>query len=54
MSATANAACLMSDFRTGYITMSAPKAMFATQIVGSIISCFVAPLAFLVSGALPL
>lgn len=34
------------DFRTGYITLASPKAMFVSQVVGAIMGVFLAPLTF--------
>lgn len=45
--ATSSAATLMSDFRTGYITLSAPRAMFVAQLVGQLLGALLAPLAFM-------
>lgn len=40
------AADLMQDFRTGYLTLSSPRAMFVSQLVGTAIGCVIAPLTF--------
>ncbi|MCO5602385.1 hypothetical protein L7F22_056516 [Adiantum nelumboides] len=41
-----SAADLMQDFKTGYLTLTSPKSMLASQILGSVIGCFVAPATF--------
>eukprot|EP00884_Botryococcus_braunii_P021600 jgi/Botrbrau1/8123/Bobra.0308s0016.1 len=44
---TANAAAgLMFDFKTGWITLTSPRAMFVAQIIGSAMGCVIAPLTF--------
>ncbi|XP_020523829.1 probable metal-nicotianamine transporter YSL12 [Amborella trichopoda] len=40
------AADLMQDFKTGYITLSSPRSMFASQILGTLMGCILAPLTF--------
>eukprot|EP00879_Flechtneria_rotunda_P013364 GHRR01013954.1.p1 GENE.GHRR01013954.1~~GHRR01013954.1.p1 ORF type:complete len:506 (+),score=144.44 GHRR01013954.1:739-2256(+) len=45
--ATSSAATLMSDFRTGYICLAAPRAMFVAQLVGQLIGAALVPIAFL-------
>ncbi|MEW5304363.1 MAG: hypothetical protein WDW36_006976 [Sanguina aurantia] len=46
LASTSTAATLMQDFRTGYLTLSAPRAMFATQVLGSLCGVIMAPLTF--------
>ncbi|MEW5319879.1 MAG: hypothetical protein WDW38_010998 [Sanguina aurantia] len=46
LASTSTAATLMQDFRTGYLTLSAPRAMFATQVMGSLCGVIMAPLTF--------
>ncbi|KAL7145898.1 hypothetical protein ABFS83_06G004800 [Erythranthe nasuta] len=46
MSIVSTAADLMQDFKTGYLTMSSPKSMFVSQIVGTAMGCVIAPLTF--------
>ena len=41
-----SAADLMQDFKTGYLTLASPKSMLASQILGTIIGCIVAPSTF--------
>jgi hypothetical protein len=45
--ATSSAATLMGDFRTGYMCLTAPRAMFVAQLVGQMIGALLAPVAFL-------
>lgn len=45
--ATSSAATLMGDFRTGYMCLTAPRAMFVAQLVGQLIGALLAPVAFL-------
>jgi uncharacterized oligopeptide transporter (OPT) family protein len=44
---TSSAATLMGDFRTGYITLTAPRAMFVAQLVGQLLGAILAPVAFM-------
>lgn len=37
---------LMQDFRTGYLTLSSPRAMFFSQVAGAVLGCVIAPLCF--------
>ncbi|KAK9090077.1 hypothetical protein Sjap_023254 [Stephania japonica] len=46
MSIVSTAADLMQDFKTGYLTLSSPRSMFVSQLVGTVIGCVVAPLTF--------
>jgi len=46
LSTTSAASGLMFDFKTGWITQSSPRAMFAAQTLGSAIGCLVGPLTF--------
>lgn len=46
MVSTTNAAVLMQDFRTGYITMAAPQAMLAAQAIGTLLGVLLTPMAF--------
>lgn len=41
-----SAADLMQDFKTGYLTLSSPKSMFISQLIGTFIGCIIAPLTF--------
>ncbi|XP_051218470.1 probable metal-nicotianamine transporter YSL9 [Lolium perenne] len=39
---------LMQDFKTGHLTLTSPRSMLIAQIVGTIMGCVIAPLAFFV------
>ncbi|PRW60807.1 putative metal-nicotianamine transporter YSL6 [Chlorella sorokiniana] len=41
-----SASDLMQDFRTGYLTLSSPRAMFAAQLIGACCGVVLAPLCF--------
>lgn len=47
INATSSAATLMSDFRTSYICLAAPRAMFGAQLVGQLLGAILTPLAFM-------
>ncbi|CAI0378106.1 unnamed protein product [Linum tenue] len=38
---------LIQDFKTGYLTLSSPRAMFFSQIIGTFMGCVMSPLVFL-------
>ncbi|KAH9307207.1 hypothetical protein KI387_035118 [Taxus chinensis] len=42
----ATASDLMQDFKTGYLTLSSPRSMFASQLIGTVMGCVVGPLVF--------
>lgn len=46
MSIVSTAADLMQDFKTGYLTLSSPRSMFVSQLIGTAIGCVIAPLTF--------
>ncbi|KAL5721456.1 putative metal-nicotianamine transporter ysl7 [Ranunculus cassubicifolius] len=46
MSIVSTASDLMQDFKTGYLTLASPRSMFVSQIFGTLIGCFTAPLVF--------
>ncbi|XP_002528372.2 probable metal-nicotianamine transporter YSL6 [Ricinus communis] len=46
VTSAATAADLMQDFRTAYLTLSSPKAMFIGQLAGTTMGCVIAPLTF--------
>ncbi|KAI0515497.1 hypothetical protein KFK09_008162 [Dendrobium nobile] len=46
MSIVSTAADLMQDFKTGYLTLSSPRSMFVSQIIGTVLGCIIAPLTF--------
>lgn len=37
---------LMQDFRTGYLTLSSPRSMFVSQVIGTVLGCVIAPVCF--------
>ncbi|KAJ3680126.1 hypothetical protein LUZ60_016404 [Juncus effusus] len=37
---------LMHDFRTGYLTLTSPRSMFVSQVIGTAMGCVIAPLTF--------
>jgi hypothetical protein len=47
INATSSAATLMGDFRTGYICLAAPRAMFGAQLVGQLLGALITPMAFM-------
>ncbi|KAE8787841.1 putative metal-nicotianamine transporter YSL18 [Hordeum vulgare] len=38
----------MSDFKTGYLTLTSPRALFVSQVIGTGIGCIVNPAVFTV------
>ncbi|VAH75035.1 unnamed protein product [Triticum turgidum subsp. durum] len=42
-----NAAELMHDFKTGYLTLTSPLSMFISQAIGTALGCLINPLVFL-------
>ncbi|KAG8052475.1 hypothetical protein GUJ93_ZPchr0001g29726 [Zizania palustris] len=42
-----NAAELMQDFKTGYLTLTSPVSMFASQVIGTALGCVINPGVFL-------
>lgn len=43
-----NVSCiLMQDFKTGYLTLTSPRAMLLSQAIGTALGCIVTPLSFL-------
>lgn len=46
MSVVSTAADLMQDFKTGYLTLSSPRSMFVSQLIGTALGCVIAPLTF--------
>lgn len=37
---------LMHDFKTGHLTLSSPRSMFVSQLIGNFMGCIIAPLTF--------
>jgi len=46
MAIVSTAADLMQDFKTGYLTLSSPRSMFVSQVIGTAMGCIIAPLSF--------
>lgn len=46
MSIVSTASDLMQDFKTGYLTLSSPRSMFLSQVIGTAIGCIQSPLVF--------
>ncbi|KDP40380.1 hypothetical protein JCGZ_02378 [Jatropha curcas] len=46
VTSASTAADLMQDLRTSYLTLSSPRAMFVSQLIGTGMGCVVAPLTF--------
>lgn len=46
MSIVSTAADLMQDFKTGYLTLSSPRSMFISQLIGTALGCVIAPSTF--------
>eukprot|EP00253_Pinus_taeda_P000745 PITA_00745 len=46
MSIVSTASDLMQDFKTGYLTMSSPRSMFVSQVIGTAMGCIIAPCTF--------
>ncbi|KAK4283308.1 hypothetical protein QN277_000272 [Acacia crassicarpa] len=46
MNIVSTASDLMQDFKTGYLTLSSPRSMFVSQIIGTAMGCVVSPCVF--------
>ena len=46
MNIVSTASDLMQDFKTGYLTLSSPRSMFFSQVLGTAMGCIVSPLVF--------
>ncbi|KAG0578467.1 hypothetical protein KC19_4G025400 [Ceratodon purpureus] len=46
MPIASTAADLMQDFKTGYLTLSSPRSMFISQLIGCLMGCILAPTTF--------
>ncbi|TXG56897.1 hypothetical protein EZV62_018210 [Acer yangbiense] len=46
MSTVSTASDLMQDFKTGYLTLSSPRSMFFSQVIGTAMGCVITPLVF--------
>ncbi|URD81396.1 OPT oligopeptide transporter protein [Musa troglodytarum] len=45
-SIAATAAVIMQSFRTGYLTLTSPRSMLASQVIGTAMGCVIAPCVF--------
>ncbi|XP_076889185.1 putative metal-nicotianamine transporter YSL7 [Bidens hawaiensis] len=46
MNIVSTASDLMSDFKTGYLTLASPRSMFVSQVIGTAMGCVIAPCVF--------
>ncbi|XP_054787669.1 probable metal-nicotianamine transporter YSL7 [Prosopis cineraria] len=46
MNIVSTASDLMQDFKTGYLTLSSPRSMFVSQIIGTAMGCLISPCVF--------
>ncbi|KAG7577634.1 Oligopeptide transporter OPT superfamily [Arabidopsis thaliana x Arabidopsis arenosa] len=46
MNIVSTASDLTQDFKTGYLTLSSPKSMFVSQVIGTAMGCVVSPCVF--------
>lgn len=46
MNIVSTASDLMQDFKTGYMTLSSPRSMFVSQVVGTAMGCLISPCVF--------
>ncbi|KAI4386508.1 hypothetical protein MLD38_004436 [Melastoma candidum] len=46
MNIVSTASDLMQDFKTGYLTLSSPRSMFFSQVLGTAMGCIITPLVF--------
>ncbi|XP_028768498.1 probable metal-nicotianamine transporter YSL7 [Neltuma alba] len=46
MNIVSTASDLMQDFKTGYLTLSSPRSMFFSQIIGTTMGCVISPCVF--------
>ncbi|AED95253.1 unnamed protein product [Arabidopsis thaliana] len=46
MNIVSRASDLTQDFKTGYLTLSSPKSMFVSQVIGTAMGCVVSPCVF--------
>ncbi|GKV11557.1 hypothetical protein SLEP1_g22805 [Rubroshorea leprosula] len=46
MSIVSTASDLMQDFKTGYLTLSSPRSLFFSQVLGTAMGCLITPLVF--------
>ncbi|EEF42283.1 probable metal-nicotianamine transporter YSL8 [Ricinus communis] len=46
MNIVATASDLTQDFKTGYLTLSSPRSMFVSQVIGTAMGCIISPCVF--------
>lgn len=46
MNIVSTASDLMQDFKTGYLTLSSPRSMFVSQVIGTAMGCVISPCVF--------
>ncbi|XP_039138058.1 LOW QUALITY PROTEIN: probable metal-nicotianamine transporter YSL12 [Dioscorea cayenensis subsp. rotundata] len=46
MNIVSTASDIMQDFKTGYLTLSSPRSMFVSQIIGTAMGCVISPCVF--------
>ncbi|KAJ0914543.1 putative oligopeptide transporter, OPT superfamily [Helianthus annuus] len=46
MNIVSTASDLMTDFKTGYLTLASPRSMFVSQVIGTAMGCVIAPCVF--------
>ncbi|KAM7475259.1 hypothetical protein LguiB_022502 [Lonicera macranthoides] len=46
MNIVSTASDLMQDFKTGYLTLASPRAMFVSQVIGTAMGCVISPCVF--------
>ncbi|KQJ92906.1 hypothetical protein BRADI_3g01520v3 [Brachypodium distachyon] len=46
MGIVSTASDLIQDFKTGYLTLTSPRAMFVSQVVGTGLGCLISPIVF--------
>ncbi|KAL1200725.1 putative metal-nicotianamine transporter YSL8 [Cardamine amara subsp. amara] len=46
MNIVSTASDLTQDFKTGYLTLSSPRAMFVSQVIGTAMGCLISPCVF--------
>ncbi|KAL6493443.1 putative metal-nicotianamine transporter ysl7 [Orobanche gracilis] len=46
MNIVSTASDIMQDFKTGYLTLASPRAMFVSQVIGTAMGCVISPCVF--------
>ncbi|CAF2127935.1 unnamed protein product [Brassica napus] len=46
MNIVSTASDLTQDFKTGYLTLSSPRSIFISQVIGTAMGCVVSPCVF--------